>query len=282
MARRFRRGVAVPGPFGCRCLIIPAMLRFHLPLIEPDVRISRIRLSEKTSRLLRGAPSGASGRCSELLGSSPISGPVLLRTPPSTGVPSLPWSDPASSGRRTPPPPPPARPGPRGLPVGYEHNHHKGLPVFRMRSLGTYRRHYPGGTGKRRWSLDPFPMAAFAIRSWLGSRINSFEACSAFTHVTVCPVAKSPESDPLHPRLRRICYLLHRSDCYRLERPSCRTGLAPARSHRLATAHFEESSAQEGLSRDNSQSVTGVDPLIEIAAQEIEFNQRYVTVRQRV
>ena len=111
-----------------------------------------------------------------------------------------------------------------------------------MRSLGTYRRHYPGGTGKRRWSLDHFPMAAFTIRSWLGSRINNFEACSAFTHVTVCPVAKSPESDPLHPRLRRIRYLLHRSDCYRLERPSCRTGLAPARSHRLATAHFEECS----------------------------------------
>jgi len=27
------------------------MLRFHLPLIEPDVRISRIRLSDKTSRI---------------------------------------------------------------------------------------------------------------------------------------------------------------------------------------------------------------------------------------
>ena len=26
------------------------MLRFHIPLIEPDVRISRIRLSEETSR----------------------------------------------------------------------------------------------------------------------------------------------------------------------------------------------------------------------------------------
>ena len=26
------------------------MLRFHLPLIEPDVRISRIRLSDKESR----------------------------------------------------------------------------------------------------------------------------------------------------------------------------------------------------------------------------------------
>ena len=26
-------------------------LRFHIPLIEPDVQISRIRLSDKTSRL---------------------------------------------------------------------------------------------------------------------------------------------------------------------------------------------------------------------------------------
>ena len=201
-------------------------------------------MSGRILRFCVRAPSEASGRCSELLGSSPISGPLLFRTPPSTRVPSLLRGYPDSSVLRTPPPPPPARPGPRGLPVGREHNHHRGLPVFRMRSLGTYRRHYPGGTGKRRWSLDPFPMAAFTIRSWLGSRINSFEACSAFTHVTVCPVAKSPESDPLHPRLRRIRYLLHRSDCYRLERPSCRTGLAPARSHRLATAHFEESLAR--------------------------------------
>ncbi len=27
------------------------MLRFHLPLIKPDVRISRIRLSDKESRV---------------------------------------------------------------------------------------------------------------------------------------------------------------------------------------------------------------------------------------
>ena len=38
-------------PFVCQCLTSPAMLRFHIPLIEPDVRISRIRLSDKVSRL---------------------------------------------------------------------------------------------------------------------------------------------------------------------------------------------------------------------------------------
>ena len=31
--------------------IPPPPLRFHIPLIEPDVQISRIRLSDKTSRL---------------------------------------------------------------------------------------------------------------------------------------------------------------------------------------------------------------------------------------
>jgi len=41
--------LAVAGPFVCRCLTSPSMLRFHIPLIEPDVRISRIRLSDKDS-----------------------------------------------------------------------------------------------------------------------------------------------------------------------------------------------------------------------------------------
>src|SRR5262245_1731622 len=32
-------------------LVVRPWLRFHIPLIEPDGRISRIRLSDKTSRL---------------------------------------------------------------------------------------------------------------------------------------------------------------------------------------------------------------------------------------
>ena len=38
-------------PFGCRCLNSRTLLRFHVPLIEPDGRISRIRLSDKDSGL---------------------------------------------------------------------------------------------------------------------------------------------------------------------------------------------------------------------------------------
>ena len=46
MARWFRWGLSVAGPFGCRCLTSLTMLRFHFPLIEPCVRISRTRLSD--------------------------------------------------------------------------------------------------------------------------------------------------------------------------------------------------------------------------------------------
>ena len=51
MARWFRFGLSVAGPFVCRCLNIRPMLRFHLPLIKPDVRFSRIRLPDKDSHV---------------------------------------------------------------------------------------------------------------------------------------------------------------------------------------------------------------------------------------
>ncbi len=38
--------LSVADPFGCRCLTSSSMLRLRIPLIEPDVRISRIRLSD--------------------------------------------------------------------------------------------------------------------------------------------------------------------------------------------------------------------------------------------
>jgi hypothetical protein len=53
VARWFRFGLSVAGPFVCRCLTSLAMLRFHIPLIELDVRISRIQLSDRTLHFLR-------------------------------------------------------------------------------------------------------------------------------------------------------------------------------------------------------------------------------------
>jgi hypothetical protein len=88
-------------------------------------------------------------------------------------------------------------------------------------------------------SMDPFHSYCFHQRRpspntpWVGSCINRFEACSAFTHVTACMLAKSP-SDPLHRRLRRLRYLCRRSDCYRVERTSSRVGLSPTVDQRFS------------------------------------------------
>ena len=63
MARWFRLGLSVPGPFVCRCLNSLAVPRFHSPLIEPGGRFSRTRLSDKNSRFRprEVASSGHSG-----------------------------------------------------------------------------------------------------------------------------------------------------------------------------------------------------------------------------
>jgi hypothetical protein len=47
VARLFRFGLSVTGPFVCRCLNSLAVPRFHHPLFEPDRRISRIRLTDQ-------------------------------------------------------------------------------------------------------------------------------------------------------------------------------------------------------------------------------------------
>ena len=49
MARWFKIGLPVSAPFVRRCLKNRSVLRFHVPLVEPDVRSYRIRLSDKAS-----------------------------------------------------------------------------------------------------------------------------------------------------------------------------------------------------------------------------------------
>jgi len=46
-----RSNISVSAPFVWRCLSGSTVAPFPHPLIEPDVQISRIRLSDKTSRL---------------------------------------------------------------------------------------------------------------------------------------------------------------------------------------------------------------------------------------
>jgi hypothetical protein len=119
-------------------------LRFHTPLIEPDRRISRIRLSDKTSRLLsRVTPSAVSEHFSELLG-RPISRFLTascvcleLRPLPSPGITRLPrYYEPLRH---------PSAPGLflTGVRLIIP-DHALGLPVLRALSLCTCCRHYPG------------------------------------------------------------------------------------------------------------------------------------------
>jgi len=53
----------------------------------------------------------------------------------------------------------------------------------------------------------------------VGFRITLFEACSAFTRVTACTLAESPEATLYTGVLQPLRYLHDSSDCYRLERP---------------------------------------------------------------
>src|SRR5258705_6550483 len=118
--------------------------RFHTPLIEPDMQISRIRLSDKTSRLLsRVTPSAVPEPSSELIG-CPISRSLTtscvcleLRSLPFTGVTRLQrYCEPL----RHPTAPGLSLAGVRLVIPDLA----LGLPVLRTLSLCTCRRHYPG------------------------------------------------------------------------------------------------------------------------------------------
>jgi hypothetical protein len=132
-------------------------------------------------------------------------------------APSLHRSYPASSVLRASPPSQSARPVSRELPVDPHGDHRWDFPCCA-------------------WST----LLACPKPGRVGSCISLFEACSAFTHVTACTLAKSP-SDSLHQRLQQSRCLHCCSDCYRVERTSSRAGIPPlwtiafSRRTRLAT-----------------------------------------------
>ena len=112
-------------------LVVQPWLRFHVPLIEPDRPISRIRLSDKTSRLRFRVQRLLQFLNTRGVDSCPISRSFTtycvcleLRSLPSTGITRL-------QVLRTFPPPQGARPVPHGL--------HDCSGCFRLERL-------PGGT----------------------------------------------------------------------------------------------------------------------------------------
>ena len=148
-------------------------------------------------------------------------------------APSLRRSYPASSVLRASPPPHTARPVSHELPVDRYCYHRWGFPCCVWSPLPACRRHYPGRSDGI-YSLVPFHHLRPSLEPGrVGSCITLFEACSAFTHVTACTLAKSP-SDSLHQRLQQFRCLHCCSDCYRVERTSSRAGLSPAVDHHLS------------------------------------------------
>ena len=158
-----------------------------------------------------------------------IVNPHILRCflrPSLTEVPSLRRSYPASSVLRAAPPSQSARPVSHELPVDPNCDHRWDFPCCAWSPLLTCRRQYPGRSDGI-CSLVPFHQLRPSLEPGrVGSCITLFEACSAFTHVTACTLARSP-SDPLHQRLQQSRCLHCCSDCYRVERTSSRAGIPP-------------------------------------------------------
>ena len=156
--------------------------------------------------------------------------------PPSTEAPSLHRNYPASSVLRASPPSQTARPISRELPVDPHRDHRWDFPCCAWSPLLACRRQYPGRSDGTCSLVRFHQLRPSHEPGRVGSCIVGFGACSAFTHVTACTLAKSP-SDSLHQRLQQFRCLHCCSDCYRVERTSSRAGLTPAVDHHLFTAH---------------------------------------------
>ena len=240
--------------------------RFHLPLIEPDGRFSRIRLSDKDdvtqmcSRLgtrmtrkcepsfavacnaLRNAWTSSGGRLAPVARSLVASCVVLeLRLLHSTGITRLPrYYEPLRH---------PSRPSRTlaGVSLTVTRRHRGGFLCCVGLLSQTCHRHYPGGPtgschsvlfrpGQRhtRLSRRPSPLV------WrVGVHIALFEACSTFTRVTACLFAELL-NNPFHRRLRRFRFLHRRSDCYRRERPVAGWNLNPLKTNTFHSAHTNQ------------------------------------------
>src|SRR3954451_20231981 len=86
--------------------------------------------------------------------------------------------------------------------------------------------------------VSPFPSGGGLPLSVAGSASTLVVSRPARRSHVLRPVGSpSRQAARLSRRLRWFCYLHHRSDSYRLERPSCRVGIAPTEDQHLSTAH---------------------------------------------
>jgi hypothetical protein len=116
--------------------------------------------------------------------------------------------------------------------------HALGLPVLRTLSLWACRRHYPGAAdGCTRRSNPPIRISLPRSHCRVGLHIVLFEACSAFTHVAACTLARSPIRDR-YPKASDTSS----PPCLLRLLPAgagAGRGLHPLEKRRLVTAHVE-------------------------------------------
>jgi len=141
-------------------------------------------------------------------------------------APSPRWSYPASSVLRASPPSHTVRPVSRELPVDPHRDHRWDFPCCAWSPLPTCRRQYPGRSDGSLFAHTFHPLRPSPKPGRVGSCITIFGACSAFTYVTACMLARSP-SRPSAPEASAVSLPPCCSDCYRVERTSSRAGLPP-------------------------------------------------------
>ena len=164
------------------------------------MQISRIRLSDKTSRLLsRATPSAVSEHSAELIG-CPISRSFTtycvcleLRSLPSTGITRFqryykPLRHPRAPGLSL-----------TGFRLVID-DHALGLPVLRALSLCTCCRHYPGAAAGRIASLVHPAVSAFPERVVGSACASSFSRLARRSLVTACTLALSPYFVTRYPK----------------------------------------------------------------------------------
>src|SRR5262249_8148512 len=83
----------------------------------------------------------------------------------------------------------------RGRGIDRDGGHRWGFPCRTALRAQACRRHYPGGAAGGIGSPPGCPRRRPSLLfRQVGCRISRFEACSAFTHVTACLLAESPEA----------------------------------------------------------------------------------------
>ena len=157
---------------------------------------------------------------------------------------------PASQVLRASPSPHAAQPVPRGRLVEGTPPHRMGFPC--CVKISVYR-HAVVITPVARWALiargtaysNRFPVPSgcglpHPIARSASTLVVSRPAQRSLV-VTACRLTASPKATHLSRRLRRFCFLHHRSDSYRLERPRCRARISLAEDQHL------QHGAQSGL-----------------------------------